>query len=663
MAGIAGVQHAVEYEGGIVMKGFSSMFVPIKRNGDFVQWHLIASPDYETRLSYRDVLDRCPNRASIKQVDLNCLHTTRAIVGWCREASSLLGSDMANYENIDYSGARDADAPLKFAGGTLGFQQFGIGQFDFTLGPKDGKCHFQRSGPYERIISAAEKAPIVLYDTAEKRSWLEPTSNVILHVAHHRNSLEPFEVDDKRIKFPVTRPTGPSAKEILLKNASVDLSGSEKYTFKDMVLNIWSILEYLIDQNVQRDRTPGVTVNGTLRDIIQGYEFKAVVEERSPFRRKQELIGKTSGGWPTLVRDIAALVLFANGYGDVIRPVENTAESLCNLWKSVPKGKDYLTTSVKVLKDLYDVAGCRLNRTYLTSTQLRWHKGNSSLFEPCKTPGVYRCQCVRLQEIIPKSAIGNIIPPGLLFNDGAVIFGRSGSALRDLISIPHAQGTNSLYSQPNVCLTPVTAYEDRDPTPSSTCSESEPSTQSGSDATGSASLSFTLYTSQGNATIDVTNSKNDSDHTPCTRKRSLTPDGSIRMQNVPQQDIFSPNLMKRARNSRDFNVKGLQRNQLSNPTTWFKDTSSGLSNVMDQNDASRSESPLELRPPFAKQRQERAKEIYYGVAESAYMHPFPSSKEHDLPYANQGNQSPERSPAAVFSLSHTTNSASSSRCF
>src|SRR5205814_10229216 len=42
MAGIAGVRHAVEYEGGVVLKGFSTMFVPVKRKDDRVQWHLIS---------------------------------------------------------------------------------------------------------------------------------------------------------------------------------------------------------------------------------------------------------------------------------------------------------------------------------------------------------------------------------------------------------------------------------------------------------------------------------------------------------------------------------------------------------------------------------------------------------------------------------------------
>ncbi len=123
------------------------------------------------------------------------------------------------------------------------------------------------------------------------------------------------------------------------------------------------------------DLTPGATVKGTLRDVIQGFEYKAVVEERSPFRQKQSFIKKTSGGWPTLVRDIDALVLFANGYEDVLRPSGNT--TLCRLWQSVPKWKDYLAATVKALNDLCDVAGCRVDRMYLTSTHLQRRSPNS----------------------------------------------------------------------------------------------------------------------------------------------------------------------------------------------------------------------------------------------------------------------------------------------
>src|SRR5436190_17156383 len=38
MAAIGGVCHAVEFEGSVVLKGFSLMFVPIKQSEDRIQW-------------------------------------------------------------------------------------------------------------------------------------------------------------------------------------------------------------------------------------------------------------------------------------------------------------------------------------------------------------------------------------------------------------------------------------------------------------------------------------------------------------------------------------------------------------------------------------------------------------------------------------------------
>src|SRR6201999_1855566 len=129
------------------------------------------------------------------EVDLDCLQSTRAILGWCTAAVCILGSRAANYEIIDYSGATEMTRSVNLAGGALGIQQFGLAQLDFKLGPKDGKFHFQRRGPYQRIIQLAGRTPVLLYDTADKRGWLVAASDVILHMCHHRHALEPFPIN------------------------------------------------------------------------------------------------------------------------------------------------------------------------------------------------------------------------------------------------------------------------------------------------------------------------------------------------------------------------------------------------------------------------------------------------------------------------------------
>jgi hypothetical protein len=89
---------------------------------------------------------------------------------------------------------------------------------------------------------------------------------------------------------------------------------------------------------------------------MQGYEFKAVVEGQSPFRQKAVTVDKTCKKWPSLVRDVDALVLFANGFG-VLQLLSDTG--MCQMWRRVPRGRDYMAASIEILEDLYALAGCK----------------------------------------------------------------------------------------------------------------------------------------------------------------------------------------------------------------------------------------------------------------------------------------------------------------
>ncbi|KAK2735200.1 hypothetical protein FQN57_001340 [Myotisia sp. PD_48] len=473
LAGLAGVRHAVEYDGGVVMKGYSHVFFPVRKHGNRVQWHGIYSQNPGGRLSYQKALSHCTGRASLEEVSLDDLTSCRAIIGWCSAAVSLLGLNSVNYENIDYSKAKEADTGVECTGATLGFQQWATASLSFRFGRKDGKCHFQRTGPLQKIITAAEETPIALYDTGEKRAWLVPASDVILHIIQHRNKLKPFKVNGKPIRIGADRATaeGSSTTDFLLENQSLLLYDGAEYRFKHCIADIWSILEFLHDQNLTRERdSSGVAIKGTLREYLYGFEFKDVVRERSVCRLKQAQLEKTNGGWPLLVRDIDALVLIADGFEDIIVPAPEGNAGLCQRWHRVPKMLDYLATSTSILKQLYDEAGCRLDRKYLTSkNQLRWHQGNSILFDACKNSR--RCKCNRLQQIFPKSSVGIIQPPELIVDSGAVIFGRS---TLNLVSRPRTclAKFSSIYSQPNEPLTSTDTFLESEESSSSRSLES-----------------------------------------------------------------------------------------------------------------------------------------------------------------------------------------------
>ncbi|KAK4204762.1 hypothetical protein QBC40DRAFT_249828 [Triangularia verruculosa] len=425
MASLTGARHAVEYQNGIVLKGLSTMLVPTNctRIGPrrCVQWHFIFQKNESRRLSYQYGIAQCQNRVFLEQLDLSSLTSIRAFVGWCSSVEMKLGHVNVDYENIRYSGAQEVGNGLRVRGGSLGFQQFALAQVDFTLGAKDGRCHFQRRGPYDRLVEIAERTYILLLDTGTRRAWLVPASGVLMHVAQHRNKLNPYISGGTRVIFE----DRPSFKEQLLFNCSTNLSDETQYHFKDMITSVWSILEFLLDQTVKSETNSGLDILSPFERAIEGYEFKDVVQERSPLRRKKWKLREGAGRWPALIKDINTLVLFASGLGDLIKP-SATQVGLCRMWKTVPNNKDYLVTTIKIVLDLYEVAGCEETRQYITTrSQLRWHQGEGALlFEDCLHPDFHSCLCNRVQRLVTRGFMGKIEVPGHLEENGAIIFGK-----------------------------------------------------------------------------------------------------------------------------------------------------------------------------------------------------------------------------------------------
>lgn len=380
MAALTGVRHAVEYEGGVLLKGNSSAFVPVKRYSKSIQWHYINQP-LNFRLSYKTLSAWYPNRATSFEVDVESLKNTRHFVGWWGTAETHLGTKTANYENIDWSACNQVGRGLKISGATLGFQQIMTGEINFSLGARDGKLHIQRKGPYQRIVQCAARSPVVLYDSGEKRAWLVPSSAVILHIAKTRHFRNPYMNDGKEIVFPSADPSTSSheaAEKVLLEQAPLKLCtqdglGNQDYYLQDLVRDIWSYLETLLDKNITKEATTDPELKATMRDLLRGWEFMDLVDDRSPFRLKETYIEKTSGGWTDLARDTDAIVLFGSGFEDIIRP--GSTAGLCHSWKSVPKGRDFLAATVPMMNNLYEQAGSKLSRNHLTSTRLRWHCG------------------------------------------------------------------------------------------------------------------------------------------------------------------------------------------------------------------------------------------------------------------------------------------------
>ena len=456
MAALGGARHVTDYQGGLVLKGFSAMFVPLKRYDQSIQWHLIKHRD-DHRILYRELSSGHPKRATVEEVSYQSLWNTRAFLGWWKSGETHLGTVGAAYNDIDWSSAGEASRPARFSGANIGFQTMITGQLHFIMGAKDGRSHFSQKGPFQRIIQCAENTPVVLYDVEDHRAWLVPALSVMLHIVQTRHHISPYKTRGQDITLtPVTPEDGKcAATQAVEANKwrqlyDQDNTVETNYYYKDAILDLWSQIERLMEKEDSLESGTGLALHGTMRSQIYGWEYMSLVHEKN-YRRKEAAIAKTSGGWVDLINDIDALVLFATGLGDVIKPAADL-KNLCPLWRNLPKGKDYLAARVSTMELLYSEAGSRRSHKHLSTSHLQWHRG-STLFEPCSGTFLDHCECDRTQQIYHESlfrTFGHVRPPGKLEENGCVVFGLSRHPLKPTKAIAMRQ--NAVHILPNTSI-------------------------------------------------------------------------------------------------------------------------------------------------------------------------------------------------------------------
>jgi hypothetical protein len=79
MARLGGAERATIYDGQLVIKGFSTMFVPTEQIHNSIMWHFVFNKN-EERISYVDAKKRCPSKVVI--MTYSCLDSSRNFLGW-----------------------------------------------------------------------------------------------------------------------------------------------------------------------------------------------------------------------------------------------------------------------------------------------------------------------------------------------------------------------------------------------------------------------------------------------------------------------------------------------------------------------------------------------------------------------------------------------------
>ncbi|KAH0553008.1 hypothetical protein GP486_006796 [Trichoglossum hirsutum] len=457
LAGLVGVSLAMEHEGGYILKGRSHIFVPVERNEDEVQWHLIDR--YPKRIGF-DEVDGLNKRLLFNDLDELALQSTKAFLGWCSNAVNRLGMSLRgtytvtdclystgtsnvhyDYNGMGYSGTlKESTHELAFRGLSLGFSKIGTGTANFDYRNRQGVYNTGKSNSYKTTLDDANGLHVILHDTKDKRAWHTNAERLILHMMLHRCYRGRFKIDNQLVCIePADEDAGISVRNAMWKNANTALfrdwkAGKDEETvwrFREMFEELLRTLEKLQYEEAMVRTKPKIKLSWDPRGSILGWEYMDLVEGKRQLHLKSTKVKATFGNWPYFARDIGAVVLFGSGFREILEPKEQ--DQLCCGFQTLPRGRGYLAMNISVLRALHVSEGSQEDEARLTPTGYIWQR-STHVFERCnetsKANGrrVNTCECKRIQELEKPSLVNKSRRPCEIdacsgHDDGVVIFG------------------------------------------------------------------------------------------------------------------------------------------------------------------------------------------------------------------------------------------------
>ncbi|KAI1395068.1 hypothetical protein F4819DRAFT_501317 [Hypoxylon fuscum] len=452
MATLVGTQKITTFNRNIFVKGFSAMLIAVKCVEDMVVWHAVSNDDgayiyyHDQRLLSIDIQLEGP----IPYSDWRHLMDARHIVGWCTKVTSYVGLSNASFL-ITKSNLGGPGVGFAFEKVTIGGGRYIPASTTIAIGNREKPPRSKTGDTYFGQLRMLASKFIVLYDVDEHRAWLVDGASALLHLLRmsllidERNGLKllntHLNIQDE------ARPTEKSRSLAVLQNnmnlkllenpqdscqeTKITLkSGKEERTIthkktwvllKDRVNEIYSTLEEIINyqSDVSSQNGVGCRIRASPRRRLEGFDFLDVAAGGESWP-KVATLKPTGKGWVDLVRELKAVTLFGRGFGDLISPsrevnipVDNEGintpgiSTVCPAWAQVPIGKDYLSTSTTIIKDLVgNDIGRGDARPWQVSNNIYLHSPDKS-FEACgctKTDPKTRCD--RVQVLIPRSFLG-----------------------------------------------------------------------------------------------------------------------------------------------------------------------------------------------------------------------------------------------------------------
>jgi len=97
MAGLGEASRVTNWAGGLVVKGFSTLFCPTRLVNNSVQWHYLFEKDGD-RISYLSADNSCHNRVRSNDLDTTCIPLCRNFLGWASSIEINTGKLLDNHQ-------------------------------------------------------------------------------------------------------------------------------------------------------------------------------------------------------------------------------------------------------------------------------------------------------------------------------------------------------------------------------------------------------------------------------------------------------------------------------------------------------------------------------------------------------------------------------------
>ncbi|RYP76199.1 hypothetical protein DL769_003670 [Monosporascus sp. CRB-8-3] len=384
----------------------------VARGEHSLTWHFLFNEDGK-RIPYYDFRQRCPAWIGASEVGTSFLEArnVRNFVGWASHITRHLGTEEIEYDKIDWAGAKTCSAGLDIEQKlTISVSKILGGSVSAVRGNRD-KPNYVKHSTYSVQIEHAREIYAVLYDVESQRGWLVDGASALLHLVRTQVVRKPYgganslfnNPDANRWNFehPAINGGERVAVDILNKESNMkhvilrefssyadetiavrqeeaistvdedsndetnersgkvpDLGEKRKEIYKttcfrELVTQTWSTLEQIYDRQIE-DATTHTTMHlqNPLLTILEGYELMSIVSAEHILTRRYVELQLNGAAWIDLTKQIHAITLFGQHFGDIYKPTEGLWRRICDNWRTVPRGHEYLAAPISLLKEI-----------------------------------------------------------------------------------------------------------------------------------------------------------------------------------------------------------------------------------------------------------------------------------------------------------------------